>query len=114
MKVTSQIEIEKRNNINVRKLFEENVANSTCQALLKIYDSPSILVKAFWATCLLSACSICSYFVVAALLEFFRYEVSVETRVHTETSSLFPKGTLKTKKEEDYHCFFELIISVRF
>jgi hypothetical protein len=79
---------------SMRQLFAQIVSNSTSQALLKIFDSPSVLIKFFWSACMLSACTVCSYFVVAAWLDFFRYEVNMETRVYTETSSLFPKGIL--------------------
>jgi hypothetical protein len=76
----------------VMRLVKETLYNSAAQALLKMYETPSKIVKLFWCVCLLGACSLCAYFVVESLVLFFSYEVSTKTRTYTETSSLFPKG----------------------
>jgi len=81
----------------VMRLVKETLYNSAAQALLKIYETPSKIVKLFWCVCLLGACSLCAYFVVESLVLFFSYEVSTKTRTYTETSSLFPKVTICNK-----------------
>ena len=82
---------------STRQLLKEILYNSTCQAILKIYESPSLIIKVFWLSCLLGACSLCSYFVIEALTEFFHYQVNLSSRTYFETSSLFPKVTLCNK-----------------
>jgi len=81
----------------IQELIKEILFNSTSQALLKIYQTPSKVVKVFWCVCLLCACSLCAYFVVESLITFVTYEVSTKTRSYTEQTSLFPKVTFCNK-----------------
>ena len=77
--------------------LKEVLCNSTGQALLKIYDSPSCLVKLFWLACLTSACSLCAYFVMESLVLYFTPVSSTHVRTNFETVSLFPKVTICNK-----------------
>jgi hypothetical protein len=81
----------------IQELIKEILFNSTSQALLKIYQTPSKIVKIFWCVCLLCACSLCAYFVFVSLITFVTYEVSTKTRSYTEQTSLFPKVTFCNK-----------------
>ncbi len=72
-------------------LCKELLYNSTGQALLKIYTSSSKLFKFFWISCLLVACSLCSYFVFESLDLYFSVEVNTITRTYSEIASKFPK-----------------------
>jgi len=74
------------------KLVKDTLYNSAAQAILKMVQTPSKVVKIFWFICLVCACCLCTYFVIESLVLFFSYEVSTNTRTYTETSSLFPKG----------------------
>lgn len=76
----------------LEKLVKETLYNSAAQAMLKMMQTPSKIVKIFWCVCLVCACCLCTYFVIESLVLFFSYEVSTNTRTYTETSSLFPKG----------------------
>jgi hypothetical protein len=81
----------------IKRLIKESLYNSTAQALYKAYNTSSCLTKLFWFVCLLGACSLCAYFVVQSLIDFFTYEVSMNTRTYFETTSLFPKITFCNK-----------------
>ena len=76
----------------LEKLVKDTLYNSAAQAILKMVQTSSKVVKLFWCVCLVCACCLCTYFVIESLVLFFSYEVSTNTRTYTETSSLFPKG----------------------
>ena len=81
----------------IQLLIKEILFNSTAQAILKIYQTKSWVIKIFWLVCLACACSLCSYFVIESVITFVSYEVNTKTRSFTEQTSLFPKITFCNK-----------------
>ena len=92
----------------IKRLIKESLYNSTAQALYKAYNTSSSLTKLFWCVCMLGACSLCAYFVVKSLIDFFTYEVSMNTRTYFETTSLFPKITFCNKNPYTTKYAFDL------
>jgi hypothetical protein len=80
-----------RNEIEL--VLKDRLYNSACQAIIRLYRSENLIIKIFWTLGLLTASALCCYFVIYALAEYLSYEVTSTTRVHYETTSLFPKVT---------------------
>ena len=97
----------------IKKRAKEVLYTSTAQALFKIVNSASKLIKTFWIICLVSACSLCAYFVIASLVTYFTYEVSLNTRTYFEVESLFPKITICNKNLFTTKYAFDLFKSLK-
>lgn len=79
-------------------LIKDTLYNSTAMAILKLFQASTRgIIKCLWIACLLGTCSLCAYFVIEALIEFFKYEVTTNARTYFEMTSLFPKITYCNK-----------------
>ena len=81
----------------IKQTLNDVLTDSLSKAIIKIFSSPSIIIRAFWCLGLLFACGLCSYFLIESILVFFTYELSTTVRTYAEVTSLFPKVTICNK-----------------
>jgi hypothetical protein len=81
----------------ILKILRENLYNSTGQILLKVYESPIIIVKLFWLICIIIFTAICSYQVVMSIAGYLNFDVTTIRRRVVDLPELFPKITLCNK-----------------
>ena len=78
----------------IKQTLKEVLYNSLAQAILKIFQTPHILLKVFLVVFVIVANGLCAYLILQAVLNFLSFEVITTTRTIFETPSLFPKVTI--------------------
>ena len=81
----------------IKQTLNDVLTDSLSKAIIKIFSSPSVVIRVFWCLGLLFACGLCSYFLIESILVFFTYELSTTVRTYAEVTSLFPKVTICIK-----------------
>jgi hypothetical protein len=78
----------------IKPLAKEILYNSIAQAILKIIDTPFIVLKIFLFIFVLISTAFSAYLVVQSFFAYFAYEVVTTTRTLSETPAPFPKITI--------------------
>ena len=85
---------ERKNNEALKSIAKEILYNSTGQAVIKISQTPHIVLKFFLIFCLTLAGGLSLYLVGETVVGYYEYEVFTTTRTIFETSVLYPKITI--------------------
>ena len=75
----------------IHKLCKDILYNSAGQALIRIYETPNLIVKAFLLVSVVVSSGLCSYLIIRSFINYFSYEVITVTRTIFETPTLFPR-----------------------
>ncbi len=79
---------------SIKTLLKENLYNSVCQAIIRIFQTRHFVIKLFLIIITTSTSVVCSFLIVKVMIAFFAYEVTTLTRTIFETPTLFPKITI--------------------
>jgi hypothetical protein len=98
----------------IKRTINDVLTDSLSKAIIKIFYSPSIIIRVFWCLGLLFACGLCSYFLIESILVFFTYELSTTVRTYAEVTSLFPKVTICNKNAFTTKYAFEVAAGLKY
>jgi hypothetical protein len=79
--------------IAIENVLKENLYNSLAQAIIKIIQTPHIILKIFLCIFSLASTSLASYLVIQSIVTYFMYEASTTSRTIYENPTPFPKVT---------------------
>jgi hypothetical protein len=77
----------------IKSILKEVLYNSLAQAILKIIQTPHVILKVFLLTFSICSSGLTSYLVIKSIMAYFSYSVTTTSRIINETPTLFPKVT---------------------
>ena len=83
-----------KNKYTVKHLSKDILYNSLAQAVIKIIDTPYLVIKLCLTSFLVCTSGLASYLVTEAIFNFLDFEVTTTTRTIFELPALFPKITI--------------------
>ena len=83
------------------KLFDL-IQSSTYQRLTKIIINECLLLKIIWAICYLLSFSCCSFIIIQSFVDYFKYEVSINFSILSDSGFEFPSVTICNTNKLDY------------
>ena len=86
-------QIKARQNTFFTDIAQPALSNEAVLGLAKIFTSPRKSIKLFWSLSLIVANGLNSYFVIASILTYLKFDVSTSVEYVTENPSVFPKVT---------------------
>ena len=78
----------------LNKLIKDTLYNSTAQAILKLIETPNVLLKIILLVYLSLASCISSYLVIQSTLSYLSWQVFTTTTTYFENPAVFPKITI--------------------
>ena len=83
------------------KLFDL-IESSTYQRLTKIIINECLFLKLIWAVCYLLSFSCCSFIIIQSFVDYFKYEVSINFSILSDSGFEFPSITICNANKLDY------------
>jgi hypothetical protein len=78
----------------IKQTLKDVLYNSLAQSIIKIFQSPHVILKIFLFLFTLSATGLSSYLIVQSVLNFLSFEVITTSRTIFELPTIFPKITI--------------------
>jgi len=78
----------------IKYLVYEDLTNEMARSIIKVFETPHLLMKIFVVVILVLVTGLSSYLAIESVLSYFDYEVSTMFRTVYETPTLFPKVTI--------------------
>ena len=96
------VQLNKEKNLKAKAKFgvliletiKSNVRNELLEVILKIFNSPHLLLKVYLFVCVIISIGLASYMIIQSIMSYFSFEVITTTRTIFEIPTLFPKVTL--------------------
>ena len=96
MKCAKNDELNKGPNKNVEivQVIRQNLIDSSIHAIPNIFSINHWIIKIMWIVCLLGSGSLCSYFIIASIQDYLRYDVVTSIKIKNENPIRFPAVTI--------------------
>ena len=85
---------EKKKQISIAEHIKSNIRSEMVQACLNVYRAEALILKLFSLLFVIVATSIAAFMIIGTFMQYFKFEVSTNTRTIFETPAPFPKITI--------------------